>query len=105
MKRFISVSLLVLALPFLVSVDSKQAVNSSAPMVAYAGRTPLNGAYYTCGYPGCILDPGECDGQFIDVETAASGGDSSITKGRMDSPSSVMLIAVALIMLLRFSVK
>ena len=105
MKRIISVSLLVLALPFLVSVDNKQAVNSPAPMVAYAGRTIIGNNYCTCGDSGCILDPGECDGHNTNSVPVASGGDSSTTKGGMDSPSSVMLIAVALILLLRFSVK
>ena len=62
MKRFIAVSFLVLALPFLVSIDNKQAVNSSATMVAYAGRTIMGNNYCTCGDPGCIYDPGECDG-------------------------------------------
>ena len=105
MKRFIAVSFLVLALPFLVSIDNKQAVNSSATMVAYAGRTIMGNNYCTCGDSDCIVDPGECFVQDHNSVSVASGGDSSTTKGSMDSPSSVMLIAVALIMLLRFSVR
>ena len=54
MKRFIAVSLLIIALPFMASVNSSP--------VAYAGHIPMGGAYCTCGEPACILDPGECDG-------------------------------------------
>ena len=55
MKRFIAVSLLIIALPFMASVNSNQSV-------AYAGRISVGGAYCTCDTPNCILDPGECDG-------------------------------------------
>jgi hypothetical protein len=58
MKKLIVVSLLVLASPFMASVNN----NQSASMVAYAGRTIVGGYYCTCGQPNCIYDPGECDG-------------------------------------------
>ena len=58
MKKLIVVSLLVLASPFMASVNN----NQSASMVAYAGRTIVGGAYCTCGTPNCIYDDGECDG-------------------------------------------
>ena len=54
MKRLIAVSLLIIALPFMASVNS--------PSVAYAGRVSMGGAYCTCGQPNCIYDDGECDG-------------------------------------------
>src|ERR1044071_8692716 len=54
MKRLIAVSLLIIALPFMASMN-----NSS---VAYAGRVIHGGAYCTCGDSDCLYDPGECDG-------------------------------------------
>ena len=54
MKRLIAVVLLIIALPFMASVNSSP--------VAYAGHIPMGGAYCTCGTPNCIYDAGECDG-------------------------------------------
>ena len=55
MKRLIAVSLLIIALPLMASVNSNQSVT-------YAGRISVGGAYCTCGEPNCIYDDGECDG-------------------------------------------
>ena len=55
MKRLIAVSLLIIALPFMASVNSNQSA-------AYAGHILVGGAYCTCGTPNCIYDEGECDG-------------------------------------------
>ncbi len=105
MKRIIVVSLLVLASPFMVSVDNNQAVKSSASMVAYAGRTSVGGYYCTCGDLGCIYDPGECGGQNTNAATVASGRDTTTNKGSIDSASSVMLLAFALLILFRLGSK
>lgn len=107
MKRIIVVSLLVLASPFMVNVDNNQAVSSSAPMVAYAGRTNVGGYACTCGCPDCICDPGEtplnCGG--TNSATVAGGGDSITSKGSIDSGSSVILLAFALLILFRLGSK
>ncbi|MGA9769683.1 MAG: hypothetical protein WBV94_11625 [Blastocatellia bacterium] len=55
MKRLIAVSLLIIALPLMASVNSNQSA-------VYAGRILVGGAYCTCGTPNCIYDEGECDG-------------------------------------------
>jgi hypothetical protein len=101
MKKLIVVSLLVLASPFMVSVDNNQTVKSSASMVAYAGRSSVGGYYCTCSEPNCIYDPGECGGHNTNAATVASGRDTSINKGSIDSASSVMLLAFALLILFR----
>ncbi|HST20993.1 MAG TPA: hypothetical protein VLR90_07745 [Blastocatellia bacterium] len=98
MKRLIAVSLLIIALPFMASVNSNQSA-------AYAGRISVGGAYCTCEYPGCILDPGECDGHNSNSAPVAGGGDSITPKGSIDSPSGVMLAALALLLMLRFGLK
>ena len=54
MKRLIAVSFLIIALPFMASVNSLS--------IAYAGRVSVGGAYCTCGDADCIYAPGECDG-------------------------------------------
>jgi hypothetical protein len=56
MRRFIAVSLLIIALPLMASVNSNQSA-------VYAGHISAGGAFCTCDQPGCIPDyPGECDG-------------------------------------------
>ena len=55
MKRFIVVSLLIIALPLMASVNSNQST-------VYAGRILAGGGFCTCGTPNCIYDEGECDG-------------------------------------------
>jgi hypothetical protein len=67
MKRLIAVLLLIIALPFMASVNSNQSV-------AYAGRTLMGGAYCTCGEPNCIYDPGECDGHNTNQQAQSPKG-------------------------------
>ena len=55
MKRLIAVLLLIIALPFMASVNSNQSA-------VYAGRVSHGGAFCTCGDADCIYDAGECDG-------------------------------------------
>jgi len=105
MKKLIVVSLLVLASPFAAGVNNNQSANPSASMVAYAGRTMMGGYACGCNDPGCITEPGECSGQNTNVATVASGRDTTTNKGSIDSASSVMLIAFALLMLFRLGSK
>ena len=105
MKKLIVVSLLVLASPFMASVNKNQCANQSASMVAYAGRTIAGGAYCTCGDSSCIYDPGECGGQNTNAATVASGRDTTTNNGSIDSASSVMLLAFALLILFRLGSK
>jgi len=105
MKKLIVVSLLVLASPFMASVNKDQPATPSASMIAYAGRTIVGGYACGCGDPGCITEPGECGGQNTNAATVASGRDTSTNKGSIDSASSVMLLAFALLILFRIGSK
>ena len=67
MKRLVAVSLLLIALPLMASVNSNQSA-------VYAGRASVGGAYCTCGDPGCILDPGECDGHNTNQQSQSPKG-------------------------------
>ena len=67
MKRFIAVSLLIIALPFMASVNSNQSA-------VYAGRISMGGAYCTCGTPNCIYDEGECDGHNTNQQSQSPKG-------------------------------
>ena len=67
MKRLIAVSLLIIALPFMASVNSNQSA-------AYAGRTIMGGYYCTCGDSGCLFDPGECDGHNTNQQAQSPKG-------------------------------
>jgi hypothetical protein len=78
-------------------------VNNSS--IAYAGRVIHGGAYCTCGDPDCIYDPGECGGQNTNAATVASGRDITTNNGSIDSASSVMLLAFALLILFRLGSK
>jgi hypothetical protein len=67
----------------------------SGSFYAQAGHTVINGVYTpcTCGYPGCILEPGECgDGQRM-IPTKPKG---ETKPGSADFTSSIMLILFAL---------
>ena len=66
MKRLIAVSLLIIALPLMASVNDSS--------VAYAGRTLVGGYYCTCGDSGCIVDPGECDGHNTNQQAQSPKG-------------------------------
>jgi len=74
-------------------------------MVAYAGKSVAGGNYCTCGDLGCIYDPGECGGQNTNAATVASGRDTTTNNGSIDSGSSVMLLAFALLVLFRLGSK
>lgn len=102
MKRLLVVLFIVLASPVLVSVNITQQKSNSTSMVAYAGKTVAGGAYCTCGDPGCIVDPGECGGGHnTNSVTVANGRDTNTNQGSIDSASSVMLLAFALLILFR----
>jgi hypothetical protein len=74
MKRFLSVSLLMLCL--------------SLP--AFGGHTQAGGAYCECGTSGCVEDyPGECGRLHRDIEPSKSPSETSAELG-------ILLVALLL---------
>ncbi len=103
-SRLILASICILTLPLWFSVSRSTDPMNPTPFgtVAYAGHTTA-GEWCECGAQGCVCDPGERGGQSTSapdqIKQSSDIGVSAIrTRSRFDLGTSVLMLALALLL-------